>query len=503
MNVTKFSGEAQVVRQQVLDLAAYEEIIDGAARARVGLAGYMSFVHGWEVRGHQRAWVEALEALVRKPECEDDCFRCRVHKEKRLLIVAPPGFGKTDTLIEFVSWALGLDAEAAAFGFFSYNDNIATERSMSVRDVVWSNEPSEMNERYGLVFPGLKPAKERPWSQERWYLQRKDKGRKDPTLVAAGMTGSVNARRISGMVLDDPHNWENSRTPYMRGMVRNSYNTTARSRLTADGWQVCISTRWAEDDLAGYFMELGWPTLRTPALDENGQSVWPYEGPNLGYRTEDLVKLRQEDPRSFMLMYQGTVVAEAGQGLLPVPKQSWEVPHTFAKVIQSWDTALEVTSGSSETAVTTWGKAHDGRVVWLDTWAGHISFNELPNKVLEKYWEFETKGLKPDVVLVEQASSGGPLLQQLRFATNLPVKGVTVGGRGKTKTERIMSVAKYFETHVVVPAGAFWKGKALGQLMAYPDGKDDILMSAIQALAYLFPPMNKVPQLTVHRVLSY
>lgn len=64
-----------------------------------------------------------------------------------------------------------------------------------------------------------------------------------------------------------------------------------------------------------------------------------------------------------------------------------------------------------------------------------------------------------------------------------------------------MSVAKYFETHVVVPAGAFWKGKALGQLMSYPDGKDDILMSAVQALGYLFPAKLNVPRIQVIRVL--
>mgnify|MGYP001570760597 FL=1 len=285
----------------MFDLATMPDLIQRAGDAHVSLAGYTRFVHGWEVRKHQVPWVLALEALLLKPECDDDCFRCRVHEEKRLLIVAPPGFGKTDTLIEFVSWAIGRDPEAAAFGFFSYNDNIATERSMSVRDVIWSSEPSEMNERFHLAFPGLAPAKERPWSQERWFLRRKDRGRKDPTLVAAGMTGSVNARRLGGLVLDDPHNWENSRTEFMRAQVRGSYNMTARTRLMADGWQVCISTRWAENDLAGYFMELGWPTLRTPALDENGESVWLYEGPNLGYRTADLVKLREEDPRSFML----------------------------------------------------------------------------------------------------------------------------------------------------------------------------------------------------------
>jgi len=86
-------------------------------------------------------------------------------------VIAPPGWGKTDTLVEFAGWALGQTPEEGAFGFFSYNDNIATERSMAVRTCL-TPEPSEMNERFALVFPGLKPARDRPWSQERWYPPR-------------------------------------------------------------------------------------------------------------------------------------------------------------------------------------------------------------------------------------------------------------------------------------------------------------------------------------------
>src|SRR3989304_4929375 len=111
----------------------------------------------------------------------------------------PPAWGKSDTLIEFVCWVIGRDPEDAALGFFSFNDNVATERAMSVRDTLWSKEPSEVTERFQMVFPGVKPAPERPWSQERFFLWRKDASRKDPTMVAAGGTGAGNARRLKGL----------------------------------------------------------------------------------------------------------------------------------------------------------------------------------------------------------------------------------------------------------------------------------------------------------------
>ena len=113
----------------------------GAVLARCGddLASFMEYVHGWVPRPHQVEWIRMLSALVKGSTCEcGDCLECRVGNEKRLLIVAFPGAGKSDTLIEFCEWLIGRDVDTANFGFFSYNDNVATERSMAVRDVVWS-----------------------------------------------------------------------------------------------------------------------------------------------------------------------------------------------------------------------------------------------------------------------------------------------------------------------------------------------------------------------------
>src|SRR2546422_268897 len=80
--------------------------------SRVDLPTYMEFVHGWEVRAHQRPWVTALDALLVAPVCWEtheweNCFVCRVHHTRRLLIVAFRGSGKSRTLIEFAAWAIG------------------------------------------------------------------------------------------------------------------------------------------------------------------------------------------------------------------------------------------------------------------------------------------------------------------------------------------------------------------------------------------------------------
>src|SRR5436309_5692521 len=78
-------------------------------KSRVDLPTYMEFVHGWEVRPHQRPWVTALDALLVAPVCwgihpltgerneAENCFVCRVHRTRRLLIVAFRGSGKSRT----------------------------------------------------------------------------------------------------------------------------------------------------------------------------------------------------------------------------------------------------------------------------------------------------------------------------------------------------------------------------------------------------------------------
>jgi len=485
-----------------------ERLAASIVLSRRDLAWYMQFVHGWRVRPHQELLVRALQALVLKPECWlrpsgghdickcdgahecSECFICRVWRDKKLLAVMPPGWGKTDTLVEFIAWAIGIDPENAAYGFFSYNDNIATERAMAVRDTLWSKEPSEVTERYQMVFP-VRPAPERPWSQERFFLWRKDSSRKDPTLVAAGVTGSVNARRLRGFVFDDPHNQENSATPYQRNQVWTSYKRAMETRLTSDGFQVGISTRWAKDDWAGRVADLRWPMIHVRALEAD-ESTWPYEGLNLGFDSARLISLREEDAVSFYLQYQGEIIPEGG-AVLATPKQVYFQRAQFTRIIQSWDTAVGSDRQHSESCCTTWGQLN-GKAYWIDTWTGQLPYTELLNKVVEMDYKFAKEGLTPDVILIEQASNAEVLIPELRKSSGLgwKIKPVTVGGRGHTREVKIAAAAPYFQTHVVWPFEAEWKSKASGQILSYRGdgkfrGRDDIVMSAVQAIGYIFP----------------
>ena len=101
-----------------------------------------------------------------------------------------------------------------------------------------------------------------------------------------------------------------------------------------------------------------------------------------------------------------------------------------------------------------------------------------------------------DIILIEQASNAEVLIPQLKqgapYTMRHKIKAVTVGGRGKTRAAKIAAASPYFQSHVVWPATAPWKTKAMGQILSHRGdgkfrGRDDIVMSAVQAIGFFVP----------------
>ena len=100
-----------------------------------------------------------------------------------------------------------------------------------------------------------------------------------------------------------------------------------------------------------------------------------------------------------------------GRGLV---KRAWfrnyaacELPQTFDRVVQSWDTANNATELSDFSVCTSWGiKAKD--LYLLDVLRRRMEYPELKRTVREQYERFP-----PNVVLIEDKASGTQLIQEL------------------------------------------------------------------------------------------
>lgn len=228
-------------------------------------------------------------------------------EQKYLNIFAFPGSGKTSCLVHAIAFQIGRFPWLTHL-VCSVSEEQAKERLSNIREIV------EGNERYANVFPWIQPPPKgsRPndstkfniWAN-RWGIED-DKflsyagfrakiaklphgSLRDHTVFAAGVTSrTIMGKRISGFILiDDPHDENNSATTDQRYKVYSFVQKTVQTRLTGPLAKIAIiSNRWAEDDLSGRLSELKrangqfvWKTMNTPVMDENRNPTWPEEWP--------------------------------------------------------------------------------------------------------------------------------------------------------------------------------------------------------------------------------
>lgn len=257
----------------------------------------MEYITGMEPPSHHLEWLVNIFTV----------------RSSRVNIIAFPGSGKTHVTIYSLGFLIGNKPWLTNL-ICSVSSNQAEERLGAVRELV------EINDRYRNVFPWIRIDKKsadsigRPnntttlniWSNR---IPRDNSGRikpdsmevdyagwrsyvsrhgdpKDNTLFAAGVTSkSVIGKRVTGfLIVDDPHDEENSATEDQRAKVAMMFKRTLLTRLVPkpDAKAIVISTRWAETDLAGRLMEETrtngdrvWTTTVTPIEDDELNPTWP------------------------------------------------------------------------------------------------------------------------------------------------------------------------------------------------------------------------------------
>lgn len=210
----------------------------------------------------------------------------------RLIVNLPPRTGKSLTVSKrFPAFLLGQhpDWRIALIG---YNDEFAADFSRAVRAQCSQYERTDESERYHLVFPeiNVNPASS---AVGRWALANRSAD--DPSVVAAGINGSLVGRGFHVIVIDDPvKNRIEAESPAYREQLKSQYKGTIRTRLEPGGAIIVCATRWHEDDLPGWLIaqeKIGgehYHVINIPALIEDeedkagdplgrdiGESIWP------------------------------------------------------------------------------------------------------------------------------------------------------------------------------------------------------------------------------------
>lgn len=491
-------------------MLATDALVEQIIKSQRSFAAYAGFVHGWRVRPHQAAWFEALQALAEGRLRTDEAHGA-VWTNK-LMILAPPASGKTDTIVEFVAWLIGylaLQGKRPQIGIISYADATATGRSEAVRDII------ENKREYQLVFD-VAPDKSRRWAAEEWSIRNADRGGKDPTVRAAGLQGAILSYRFTSLiVIDDPHRIEAAGTEQLmtgaaeKAMVWRNYNMAVATRGVPGVTPiVLISTRLAADDLPGRLMEMekDWKVVHTSGLTESDETYWPSDvAPNgnpCGVSTGALLARRESDPISFTTQYMA-LPPEAGASLFNVwTPLAWPPPEAVSAVFQSWDTATRKNTWNDYSAMVEGVLLKDGRVFIARALAKQMETVALMDAIKAEFARAEEFWHKRPLILVEARASGVPVVEMLRSTTGLPIIARDIPlGRSDLYTRATAVSEKFVSGRVVGPWEEWhpWLDAYKAEMRAYPRGRhDDQVAATVLLLEQVYsgyggpPPVYKV-----------
>ena len=431
------------------------------ARAKSELSAYaVALYPPFDLTHHHRFLIDKLEAVVRG---EID----------RLMVFMPPRFGKsllTSTL--FPAWYLGQHPDHSIIAA-SYGQELANDFGRRVRSFVDSD-------LHRLIFPKSRIADDNA-AVHRFGLAP------GGNYYAVGVGGAVTGRGADVLLIDDAtKDAESAYSTTSRKSLQQWFEHVAYTRLQPGGAIIVIATRWHQDDLPGWLLREhagdNWQVVSLPALAEPGDALGRAEGEALWpsrFPLEALARIREAiGSTAWSALYQQRPVAATGAIFRKDWLRSFAEPPEYSRLIFSLDCAAKVGESNDYSVIAVWGETRAGYYL-IDLVRERLDFPSLKARVLTKagFWH-------PHAIIVEDTSSGTPLIQSLRDETSLPLLPVRPLG---DKGSRAAAVSPLFESgRVFLPEHAPWLADFVDELTSFPAAPhDDMVDATTQALSWL------------------
>ena len=202
----------------------------------------------------------------------------------------PVRAGKTETLIAGVVDRLLYDPRTRIC-YLTYASDFAKKKSARMRSLA---------RQYGV------PIDPTTRSKQDWGTGVGEGG-----LWATSVGGQINGMGFDLIVADDlVSGWQMAYSGAEREGAWEILVHDALTRLAPEGSIILNGTRWHPSDPIGKAVELGWPEVNVPALDDRGDSYWPsfWSTPRLHEIREDM---GGADGSAWLALYQGTPRSDA------------------------------------------------------------------------------------------------------------------------------------------------------------------------------------------------
>ena len=420
------------------------------------------FQDGW----HLRAICEHLEA----------CFRGEI---RNLVINMPPRHCKSLLCSVFFPVWTWINDPSKRWLCSSYSYGLATRDSIRSRRIIQS-------EWFQMRFP-----------ESCLRADQKSMGRYENlaggTRISTSVLGAATGEGGDFILVDDPHKVLDATSENARTGVINWWNQTMSTRGNDPKTvvRIVVGQRVHFGDLCGAIEEQGtYEHLILPAEYEGDASVT-----SLGWkdpRTEpgELLwedRFGREDIDQLKTML-GSYAASAQLQQTPVPqeggmiKESWlqryaDLPMSYDRLIQSWDTAFKGVPGSFVCGQV-WGVV--GNTFYLvDQERGRWSFSETIHAIER----LTARHPDTDEILIEDAANGPAIMDTLKNSLH-GIVGIRAEG---SKSARLSAVSPLFEAgQVWIPEESPWVQDFIGEILQFPFGRNDDQVDACsQALRRL------------------
>ena len=400
---------------------------------------------------------------------------------RRLCINIPPRSLKTILCsIGFPAWLLGKDPTTQIL-CASYSARLSLKDSVDTRLVM--QQPW-----YQGVFPGVELVKDMNTKNE---FQTTKRGKR----VATSAGGSCIGYGADYILIDDIQNplQALSDTEREKSSTWVEQNLLTRLNNEKTGAIINIQQRLHTSDATALLLDKGYEHLSIPLIAQK-KEYWDFGSIKHTREKGELLHPERFGPEEVKQkkLDLGSY-AWAGQYLqMPAPiegnmiKLEWfnryaSKPTKFIKTVHSWDTASKDSELNDFSALTVWAETEDGYYL-LETYKEKLRYPDLKKAVIN----FAERD-NPDVILIEDKSSGIALIQDLKTDTKLPVIPVNPV---QSKVVRLDCCAPLIESgQVWLPTKAPWLIDLEQELINFPNivSKDSV-DSISQFLNYVKKP---------------
>jgi predicted phage terminase large subunit-like protein len=418
-------------------------------------------------------------------------------KIKRLMGLWPPGSAKsTFSSIVFPTHFLGRFKNTSVI-LASYGSDLPRKFGRRARSIV--RQP---------IYKRIFNSELTPDSQavDEWSLTNGSE------WMAAGILAGITGNRADGVVWDDLiKGREQADSKIIRDKTWDAYNDDLLTRKKPDAWEVAITTRWHEDDVAGrilpdiYNGESGWIkgkdgndwyVICLPAICErdddilgrtHGERLWPE------WFKENHFDQFKRSPRTWSALFQQRPAPESGDFF----QAEWLKPYGEGTKLPTPPLDTMHIYGASDYATTDEGGNYTVHIVagvdpqhnvfLLDLWRQRTSSDkwveamcDLVQKWRPMGWAEETGQIRAGV---------GPFLVKRLMERHLYIARAQFPTRGDKQIRAQSIRGRAAMGCLYVPVMAWWYPDFRNELLSFPAGRTDDQVDALGLIGQILDKM--------------